>query len=35
MTQFKASNGWLTNFCKRRNLVIRRITTKGREAPKY
>ena len=34
MTEFKASNGWLTNFCKRRNLVLRRITTKGREAPK-
>ena len=32
--EFKASNGWLNNFLKRKNLVIRRITTKGREAPK-
>ncbi|CAF1027868.1 unnamed protein product [Brachionus calyciflorus] len=32
--QFKASNGWLVNFCKRKNLVLRRITTSGRELPK-
>jgi hypothetical protein len=34
VNEFKASNGWLPNFGKRRNLVLRRITTKGREAPK-
>jgi hypothetical protein len=34
VNEFKAHNGWLTNFRKRRNLVLRRIATKGREAPK-
>ena len=34
LNEFRASSGWLTNFCKRRNLVLRHITTKGRAAPK-
>ncbi|CAF1058245.1 unnamed protein product [Brachionus calyciflorus] len=32
--EFKCSNGWFTNFCHRKNLVIRRITTTGRDLPK-
>jgi hypothetical protein len=32
--EFKASNGWFSNFCKRKLLTIRRITTTGRDFPK-
>ena len=32
--EFKGSNGWFRNFCKRKDLALRRITTKGREPPK-
>ncbi|CAF0967920.1 unnamed protein product [Brachionus calyciflorus] len=32
--EFKASNGWFGNFCYRKNLVLRRITTSGRDLPK-
>lgn len=28
--QFRASNGWFRNFCKRNKLVLRRITSSGR-----
>ncbi|CAF1149533.1 unnamed protein product, partial [Brachionus calyciflorus] len=31
--EFKSSSGWFTNFCKRKNLVLRRITTSGRDLP--
>jgi hypothetical protein len=31
---FCASNGWLDNFLQRFNLVLRRITAKGRDLPK-
>lgn len=31
--QFKASNGWLARFLRRRRLVTRRITTSGRALP--
>ncbi|RNA33693.1 pogo transposable element with KRAB domain-like [Brachionus plicatilis] len=31
--EFKSSNGWFTNFCKRKNLVLRKITTSGRDLP--
>ena len=31
---FKASRGWLSNFCKRKNFSYRRITTSGRVLPK-
>ncbi|CAF1107941.1 unnamed protein product [Brachionus calyciflorus] len=31
--EFKANNGWLLNFCKRKKLVVRRITTSGRDLP--
>ncbi|CAF1134857.1 unnamed protein product [Brachionus calyciflorus] len=31
---FVASNGWFCNFLRRKNLVLRRITTSGRELPK-
>ena len=31
---FTASKGWLANFLKRKNLVLRRITAKGRDLPK-
>ena len=31
--RFKASQGWLRNFLKRYNLVLRRITSKGRSLP--
>ena len=30
---FKASRGWLINFCKRRNFVLRRVSTTGRDLP--
>ena len=30
---FSASRGWQENFCKRFNLVMRRVTTTGRELP--
>ena len=32
-TNFQASNGWLTRFLRRKRLVIRRVTTSGRELP--
>ena len=32
--EFKASNGYLHNCLSRKNLVLRRITTKGVETPK-
>ena len=32
-TNFEASNGWLTRFLRRKRLVIRRITTSGRDLP--
>ena len=32
--EFKASNGYLHNCLSRKNLVLRRITTKGGETPK-
>ncbi len=32
--QFQASNGWLLRFLKRFNLVVRRISSSGRELPK-
>ena len=31
---FTASKGWLANFLKRKNLVLRRITANGRDLPK-
>jgi hypothetical protein len=31
LTDFKGSNGWLNNFLLRNKLVLRRITTTGRE----
>ena len=31
---FSASRGWLENFLKRKNLVLRRITAQGRDLPK-
>ena len=31
---FKASSGWLYRFLKRKNLVLRRVTTTGRELPR-
>ena len=30
---FSASRGWLSNFCARKNLVLRRVTTSGRDLP--
>jgi hypothetical protein len=30
---FKASDGWLANFLKRKNFALRRITTTGRDLP--
>ena len=33
-TNFSASNGWLTRFLRRKRLVVRRVTTSGRELPK-
>jgi hypothetical protein len=33
-TNFQASNGWLTRFLRRKRLVIRRVTTSGRELPR-
>ena len=30
---FSASRGWLNNFCARKNLVLRRVTTSGRDLP--
>ncbi len=30
---FRASNGWFSNFCKRHRYTLRRITTTGRELP--
>ncbi|CAF1093596.1 unnamed protein product [Brachionus calyciflorus] len=30
---FKASRGWFYNFCKRRALVLRRVSTSGRDLP--
>ena len=32
-TKLQASNGWLTRFLRRKRLVIRRVTTSGRELP--
>ena len=32
-SNFKASPGWLANFCKRKNIVMRRVTTSGRDLP--
>ncbi|RNA06934.1 pogo transposable element with KRAB domain [Brachionus plicatilis] len=32
--EFKASNGWFVNFCRRKNLVLRRVTTNSRDLPK-
>ncbi|CAF0902923.1 unnamed protein product, partial [Brachionus calyciflorus] len=32
--EFKASNGWFENFCTRKDLVLRRITSSGRDLPK-
>ena len=32
--KFVASNGWFDNFLERKNLVLRRITTSGRELPR-
>jgi len=32
--EFRASNGWLQNFLKRKHLVRRRITTSGRDLPR-
>ena len=32
-TDFKASRGWLYNFCKRRDLVLRRVSSTGRDLP--
>jgi transposase-like protein len=29
--EFKASNGWLVNFLKRKDLILRRVTSTGRE----
>ncbi len=34
LCEFKGSTGWFINFCNRKDLVLRRITTKGRELPK-
>ena len=31
--EFKATNGWFLNFCKRRQLTLRRVTTSGRDLP--
>ena len=31
--QFKASNGWMINFLKRKKIVLRRVTTTGRDLP--
>ena len=33
MPQFKASDGWLFNFLRRKKLTLRRITTTGRDLP--
>ena len=33
-SSFSASSGWLSNFCKRKKLVLRRVSTTGRELPK-
>ena len=33
-TNFSASNGWPTRFLPRKRLVVRRVTTSGRELPK-
>jgi hypothetical protein len=30
---FIGSRGWLCNFCKRNDLVLRRLTNKGRQLP--
>ncbi|RNA05625.1 Pogo transposable element with [Brachionus plicatilis] len=32
--EFKASDGWLSNFCTRRGYVLRRVSSCGRELPK-
>ncbi len=32
---FSASNGWFDRFMKRKRLTIRRITTSGRELPRF
>jgi hypothetical protein len=33
-TNFQASNGWFSRFLRRKRLVVRRITTSGRDLPK-
>ena len=33
LVDFKASDGWLSNFCQRRGFVLRRVSSCGRELP--